>query len=496
MNDFANLKNSYEDLPSLFYTKVRLSPVSNPKLILLNRQLAEKLGLSIKLLESKEGVQVLSGNTFAKGEYALSQAYAGHQFGHFTMLGDGRALMLGERVTPSGYIYDLQLKGSGKTPYSRGGDGRGTLSSMLREYIISEAMHGLGVPTSRSLAVVGTGELVHREKVFPGAILTRVAASHIRVGTFQYAASKGSKEDLKKLADYSILRHYKDCTQGDDRYLCFYRKVVASQARLIAKWQSKGFIHGVMNTDNMTISGETIDYGPCAFMDEYKKNTVFSSIDIYGRYSYGNQAKIGAWNLARLGEALLPLFHENKEKSIELGEEALGTYYMIYNRSWLNEMVGKIGFDKGKDEYREIITSLLSIMEKEKLDFTNTFLGLMEEYMINQGLCEKSFHVFKDDSAIQSWKKTWEDMLKKSGKTPAEIIEIMKSVNHRFIPRNHLVEQALDDYENNGDNRGFENLLGKVTEPYRHDEKSITEDLKYQNPGPKRSKPYKTYCGT
>ena len=496
MNGFKNFKNTYEDLPKSFYSKVKLSPVRNPRLVLLNRDLAEELGLPLDLLESEEGIQVLSGNASINGEYGLSQAYAGHQFGHFTMLGDGRAVMIGEQLAPSGELYDLQLKGSGRTPYSRRGDGRATLPAMLREYLISEGMNGLGIPTSRSLAVVETGERVLREKDFQGAVLTRVAKSHLRIGTFQYAAALGSEEELKKLADYAILRHYKECRDEENPYRCFLERVVTRQAKLIATWQSKGFIHGVMNTDNMTISGETIDYGPCAFMDEYGQNTVFSSIDTYGRYAYGNQPKIGIWNLTRLAEALLPLLHEDRERSIYLAEGVLAKYERVYRKIWLTEMAGKIGLDKPEENHRGLIQELLDLMEKESLDFTNTFLGLMEDLMVEQGLLAERVHSFKEDSEIQGWKASWKELLNNSGRASSEIIQIMKSRNPRFIPRNHLVEEALQKYSVNGEDTAFKELLSRVKDPYRNDRGVTEKDLKYQQPGPKDGKPYKTYCGT
>ena len=496
MNAFTNFKNTYEGLPKAFYSKVKLSPVRNPRLLLLNHELADELGLPLELLESEEGIQVLSGNRPINGEYGLSQAYAGHQFGHFTMLGDGRAVMIGEQLTPSGELYDLQLKGSGRTPYSRRGDGRATLPAMLREYLISEGMNGLGIPTSRSLAVVETGERVLREKDFQGAILTRVAKSHLRIGTFQYGAALGSEEELKSLADYAILRHYKECMEEKNPYWCLLEKVVTRQAKLIAAWQSKGFIHGVMNTDNMTISGETIDYGPCAFMDEYSENTVFSSIDNYGRYAYGNQPKMGIWNLTRLAEALLPLLHEDRERSIYLAEGVLSSYDRVYRDTWLAEMAGKIGLDKPDEKHRSLIQKLFALMEKESLDFTNTFLGLMEDLMVEQGLLLERVHTFKEDSEIQGWKPAWKDLLQNSGRASSDIIQTMKSRNPRFIPRNHLVEEALKKYSENGDDTAFKELLSRVMDPYRHGRGLNEKDLKYQQPGPKDGKPYKTYCGT
>ncbi len=497
MNNHWNLKNTYEKLPEEFYSKVKSSPVKEPRLVILNEDLANDLGLIIDRLRSEEGVEILSGNRPVQGEYSISQAYAGHQFGHFTMLGDGRAILIGEQVTPSGKRYDLQLKGSGRTPYSRGGDGRATLGPMLREYLISEAMHGLGIPTSRSLAVIETGEKVRREQFQPGAILTRVAKSHLRIGTIQYAAAWTSIEKLKTLVDYGIQRHDSECKDHENPYFCFYKKVLERQAKLIAKWQRVGFIHGVMNTDNMTLNGETIDYGPCAFMDEYKENTVFSSIDHYGRYSYGNQPKIGAWNLARLAESLVPLFHREKEKGMKLAEEALEYYEQVYRDAWLREMGGKLGLKRPEEKHRRLIHDLLDIMEKQELDYTNTFLALLEELMLEEGTISKVIHFLDHDSDLIQWKERWKAELIPSSQKKGEIIEVMKAHNPRVIPRNHLVEDALKKYVDQQNSGDFIRLLEILKTPYDH-ERFFAEDKvdPYQKPGPKDGKPYQTFCGT
>lgn len=334
-NTSWNLVNTYAGLPDFFYSKIDLSKVSSPHLVVLNNDLAEHLGLDTDELKSREGVAVLSGNALPEGSIPLALAYAGHQFGYFTMLGDGRAMLLGEQVTPHG-IYDIHLKGSGKTPYSRGGDGRAALSPMLREYIVSEAMHNLKIPTSRSLAVVTTGDYVLREKILKGAVLTRTARSHIRVGTFEYAAYFGTEENVRQLADYTIDRHYREAAKEDNPYLGLLKEVVKRQASLIAKWQLIGFVHGVMNTDNMAISGETIDYGPCAFMDAYDPEIVYSSIDTYGRYAYKNQPRMGLWNLSRFGETLLPLIHENRDKAVQLAQDAVNEFYDLYHKAWIS----------------------------------------------------------------------------------------------------------------------------------------------------------------
>lgn len=376
MPNTGKLENSYYDLPEFFYSKINPQPVSSPKLVVLNHPLATTLGLSTDYLQGEEGVSVLAGNLNPINSKPIAQAYAGHQFGHFTMLGDGRAVLLGEQISLSGKRYDIQLKGSGKTPYSRGGDGRAALGPMLREYIISEAMHALGIPTTRSLAVVTTGEKVIRDTELQGAILTRVSASHIRVGTFEYAARFGSTEDLRKLADYTIKRHYPYLEWDKERYVSFLKEVIKNQALLISKWQLIGFIHGVMNTDNMTISGETIDYGPCAFMNEYDPATVFSSIDWQGRYAYGNQPRIAEWNLARFAETLLPLFSDERKKALDIANDALSDFQRLYQEYWLSGMRAKLGLLSEESRDAELIDDLLDAMFEYKADFTNTFLAL------------------------------------------------------------------------------------------------------------------------
>ena len=381
-----NLDNSYLNLPKVFFSKINLNPVSSPQLIILNDTLAKELGLDSNYLKTEECAKILSGSeTIQEGAF-IAQAYAGHQFGHFTMLGDGRALLIGEQITPSGKRYDIQLKGSGKTPYSRGGDGRAVLGPMIREYIISEAMYNLKIPTTRSLAVVKTGETVIRETVKEGAILTRVASSHIRFGTFQYISQWGNKEQLKELADYSIKRHYPYIEDDENKYINFLKEVIKAQASLVSKWQCIGFIHGVMNTDNMTISGETIDYGPCAFMDTYNPDTVFSSIDVYGRYAYKNQPKMLGWNLCRFAESLLPLLDEDKNEAINIAQEAISDYDEIYYNNWISIMRSKFGIFNKEELDKAIIEDLLSMMEKYNEDYTNTFVSLTTKNNMDKGM--------------------------------------------------------------------------------------------------------------
>src|SRR6056297_528139 len=371
-----NLENTYLELPKIFYSRVDLKPVSSPKLVLLNESLGELLGLDIEELKNNKNINIFAGNDLPEGSISLAQAYSGHQFGHFTMLGDGRAMLIGEQINPSKERYDIQLKGSGRTPYSRGGDGRAPIGPMIREYIISEAMHYLGIPTTRSLAVVTTGEKVLRETKKQGAVLTRVSSSHIRVGTFQYAANWGNKDDIEVLADYTIKRLFPNIEKDKNPYLSLLKEVIKSQGSLIAKWQLVGFIHGVMNTDNMSVSGETIDYGPCAFMNRYDPDTVFSSIDHNGRYAYSNQPKIAEWNLYRFAETLLPLIHSNNEEAIKMAKNTLEDFKEIYQKNWLSGMRNKLGiFNKEKDD-NFLIEELFNLMKKYEADYTNTFLDL------------------------------------------------------------------------------------------------------------------------
>lgn len=451
--------------------------------MIFNHSLAQSIGINSKILETEEGIDILAGNEIPPGGEPLAQAYAGHQFGHFTLLGDGRAILLGEQLTKEGKRVDIQLKGSGRTPYSRGGDGRAALGPMLREYIMSEAMHALGIPTTRSLAVVTTGEPVFREKQLKGAILTRIASSHIRVGTFQFAAVWGTKEDLKSLADYTINRHYPHIDQNDpDRYLTFFKEVIHHQAQLIAKWQLVGFIHGVMNTDNMTISGETIDYGPCAFMDTYHPETVFSSIDHYGRYAYGNQPPIGAWNLARFAEALLPLFHDEQEEAIKLAEDALNEYRKIFELYWINGMRAKLGIFNEEEDDKKLITQLLDMMKSSESDYTNTFLALTFD--------EKNLSNIYETEEFPQWKKQWQGRLSRQRESLNEVKERMKQHNPAAIPRNHRVEEALEAAEN-GDLSVMKKLLKILEKPYSH-----TLEQKEYRSVPEANVPYRTFCGT
>ncbi|TVX93711.1 protein adenylyltransferase SelO [Paenibacillus agilis] len=475
--------NSYVRLPQLFYTEQQPTPVHAPEMIIFNTQLAASLGLNAKTLNSEEGLTVFAGNHIPAGAAPLAQAYAGHQFGYFNRLGDGRALLIGEHITPHGERFDIQLKGSGRTPYSRGGDGRAALGPMLREYIISEAMHALGIATTRSLAVVTTGEFINRETELPGAILTRVAASHIRVGTFQYAAQFGTVEDIRALADYSIQRHYPQVFDHENRYLSLLHEVIKRQAALIAKWQLVGFIHGVMNTDNMAISGETIDYGPCAFMDRYNPATVFSSIDRDGRYAYGNQPRIGAWNLSRLAEALLPLIHEDEEQAITIAEDAIADFIELYHVNWLEGMRAKLGIFNEELEDSSLIEGLLSMMKKYDADYTNTFRALTLE--------QPEATALFGSAEYAEWHERWQARLGRQKQSIADSQQLMKNSNPAIIPRNHRVEEALDAAVE-GDLTVMERLLHVLANPFAYSE----EQAEYTSSPPPDACPYQTFCGT
>jgi uncharacterized protein YdiU (UPF0061 family) len=479
-----NFDNSYARLPETLFTRINPTPVSSPKLIILNGPLAAALGLNVQALQSHEGTAVLAGNQNPEGASPLAQAYAGHQFGHFNRLGDGRAHLLGEQITPSGARFDIQLKGSGPTPYSRRGDGRAALGPMLREYIISEAMHALGIETTRSLAVVTTGESIIRESILPGAILTRVAASHIRVATFQYVAQFGTVEELRTLADYTLHRHFPEVDAGVNRYLHLLQEAIKRQAMLIAKWQLVGFIHGVMNTDNMSISGETIDYGPCAFMDTYDPATVFSSIDMHGRYAYGNQPNIAAWNLARFAEALLPLLHDDEAQAIALAEEALSHFAVLYKRNWFTGMRAKLGLFNEVLEDEALIEDLLQMMQKVHADYTDTFRALTLNQQGNSVL-------FSTSEFIQ-WQELWQARLSRQQEPIASSQQLMRSSNPALIPRNHLVEEALEAAVKHEDTSVMERLLNVLTSPYAYS----PEQTEYAELPPQSAYPYQTFCGT
>jgi len=480
-----NFDNTYARLPGLFHARLNPVGVSAPRMAVLNRRLAEWLGLNVEVLEGDEGCAVFSGNRIPEGAEPLAQAYAGHQFGVFTMLGDGRAILLGEHITPRGERFDIQLKGSGQTPFSRLGDGRAALGPMLREYIISEAMHALGIPTSRSLAVVTTGEPVFREAVLPGAVLTRVAASHIRVGTFEYAARRGGIDGVRTLADYTIGRHFPGLVGTENPYLSLLDAVMELQASLVAKWMGVGFIHGVMNSDNMALSGETIDYGPCAFMDAYDPATVFSSIDHQGRYAYHNQSLMAQWNLARFAETLLPLLDADRQRAIQLAEAAIGSFPEKFRRFWLSGVRGKLGLFTEEEEDVSLAEMLLTCMYRNRADFTNTFRNLASYGM------PVDAPIFRDAAFIE-WHGRWKARLGRQPQSMEASIQLMRSNNPAVIPRNHRVEEALEAAVERGDFTVMDRLLRVLSKPYEES----PDTLEYRTPPPPSDRPYRTFCGT
>ena len=446
--------NSYARLPDRFYARLAPTPVTAPKLVMLNRPLALQLGLDPDFLSSPEGVEILAGNRVAEGSEPIALAYAGHQFGNFVpQLGDGRAVLLGEVVDIGGVRRDIQLKGSGPTPFSRRGDGRAALGPVLREYIISEAMQALGIPTTRSLAAVITGDPVMRENVMPGAVLTRVASSHIRVGTFQYFAARGDTEALKLLADHVIARHYPDVTG----YRGMFERVMARQAELVARWLGVGFIHGVMNTDNVSIAGETIDYGPCAFMDAYHPETVFSSIDQTGRYAYGKQPQIAGWNLARLGEAMLPLLADDQDAAVEVANELLGTYGAIFGAAYLAVLRRKLGLFSEQESDAELAQSFLKLLADNGTDYTLAFRRLGDGTA--RGL-------FEDPAGFDSWDVQWRARLAGESQDEASRRAAMRAANPVYIPRNHKVEEALAAAIQDDDFAPFEELIAVLARPF------------------------------
>lgn len=483
--DFGlNFDHSYARLPKVLFSMVKPEQVPSPEIVLFNDELAEFLGLNSHELNSQAGAEALTGVSLPIESKPLAQAYAGHQFGHFTMLGDGRAVLLGEQITPTGKRYDLQLKGSGRTPYSRGGDGKAALGPMLREYIISEAMHSLNIPTTRSLAVITTGETVRREEKLPGAILVRVAASHLRVGTFQYASRWGTNDDLKALADYALERHFPEVSDLENRYQLLLGKVIHLQAELVAKWMLVGFIHGVMNTDNVTISGETIDYGPCAFMDRFDPATVFSSIDHQGRYAYANQPKIAQWNLARFAEAMLPLLANDEAEAVKLAEAELKKFSQQYERYYLDGMRSKLGLSEPDPKDKELVRDLLLLMHEHKADYTNTFLDLTFEAQSQKGLA--------NSERFALWKESWQQRVAHQPGGWQNAQALMKRNNPAVIPRNHRVEEALKAAVQDGNYVPLQKLMQVLKNPFAHSR----EQAEYAQPPEPSNIPYRTFCGT
>ena len=476
-----NFDNTYSRLPDSFRENINPVKVKNPELVMLNKSLAEDLNLDFSGLDQAKLSALFSGNELPNNSRSIAQAYAGHQFGHFTMLGDGRAVLIGEHISKSNHRYDIQFKGSGKTAFSRNGDGRAALGPMLREYIISESMHFLNIPTTRSLAVAKTGEKVIRETQLEGAILTRVASSHIRVGTFQYIAARNKKGELEMLFEYVIKRHYPEIESSKKQALDLLNVVLNKQIELVVNWMRVGFIHGVMNTDNMSIAGETIDYGPCAFMDIYDPKTVFSSIDKLGRYAYCNQPIITKWNLSRFAECLIPLIDGDQDKAIKLATEVIDTFEKKYEEKWLGMMRNKIGLADEDEKDKFLILDLLTWMHQNKVDYTNTFCHLMNFQTQND--------IVYENNEFSDWKKRWQERLSQNSSSE-KYINLMRSVNPIVIPRNHIVEDALKK-ANQGNFEPINNFLKILSSPYT-DQKHIT---KYQIPS-QSDENYQTFCGT
>lgn len=481
--------NRYARLPELFYHKQEPLPVTAPQLIQLNEKLAAELGLDASALRQKAGITVLAGNRVPEGAEPLAMAYAGHQFGHFVpQLGDGRALLVGQHRAPDGRLVDVHLKGVGQTPFSRRGDGRSAIGPVIREYIVSEAMHALGIATTRSLAAIATGEDVYRERPLPGGILTRVAQSHVRVGTFEYFAARGDKEGLKALADECIAVLYPDAATAPSPYLALLEQVVARQATLVAKWMGVGFIHGVMNTDNMAISGETIDYGPCAFMDQFASNRTFSSIDSQGRYAYDNQPRIAQWNLARLAETLLPLLEMDTETAIAEAGAGVHAFQAQFKREWLAVMRHKLGLQTEQESDLELIESLLELMQAQEADFTLTFRALCHA----QSDATDFLTLLNKQEAAKNWLTHWQKRLATEPTSTDEPYACMQAANPVYIPRNHQIEQAIREAVEQQGYTKMAELLEVLSEPFTEREAYAA----YALPPTPQERVYQTFCGT
>ncbi len=484
--------SSYAELPERFFTRVDPTPVEKPRLIAFNHALGHELGLEVGGLEAPQLAAIFSGNVLAPGSQPLAMAYAGHQFGHFVpQLGDGRAILLGEGGVSLSARRDIQLKGAGRTPYSRGGDGRAALGPVLREYLVSEAMCALGIPATRALAAVATGESVNREKALPGAILTRVAASHVRVGTFQYFAARGDDDACRKLADYVIDRHYPEANREEHAYLAMLRAVTEAQASLVARWMNVGFIHGVMNTDNMAVSGETIDFGPCAFMDDYDSAMVFSSIDRQGRYAFANQPHAAAWNLARLAETLLPLIDPRPERAAELATEVISTFAPRFSEHWLSGLRRKLGLETREESDAALVEDLLAMMQRGHADFTATFRTLCDA-AASSDQDSKMHALFTDPQPYDEWAARWRKRLEREPREAQLRAQSMQSANPAFIPRNHRIEAAIVAAVEADDFGPFEKLSGVLSQPYTNRD-AVAE---YANPPRPAERVRQTFCGT
>jgi uncharacterized protein YdiU (UPF0061 family) len=471
-----NFDNSYARLPDVFHSRVAPTPVAQPRLVLLNHPLARDLGLDPAAIAAADAAAFFTGNQLLPGAEPIAQAYAGHQYGHFTRLGDGRAILLGEHITPAGARLDIQLKGSGPTPYSRGGDGRAALGPMLREHIISEAMHALGIPTTRSLAIAATGEPVHREQPLPGAILTRVAASHIRVGTFEYFAALDDTAALHSLAEHTLRRHFPARAESGPSVAALLEETIGRQAALIAHWMRVGFVHGVMNTDNMALSGETIDYGPCAFIDTYDPAAVFSSIDRHGRYAFGQQPAIAAWNLARLAEALLPILHPEPDAALALAQQAIDSFHPRFRHHWLAAMRGKLGLFTAEPDDATLAEDLLALLHQTRADYTRTFRHLHPD-------------TIPADPALAAWHQRWTARLGRQPQSTAEVTRHRHAHNPAVIPRNHVVEAALTAATAH-DLAPLQTLLTALAQPYAETDHALLD------PPPAGTPRCRTFCGT
>ena len=476
--------NSYARLPEVFHTRVNPTPVAQPRLVLFNRPLARSLGLDTAAFTDRDAAALFTGNQILPGAEPIAQAYAGHQFGNLTRLGDGRAILLGEHLTPGGERFDIQLKGAGPTPYSRRGDGRAALGPMLREYVISEAMHALGIPTTRSLAVAATGEPVFREQPLPGAILTRVAASHIRVGTFEYFAAMGDTDALRLLTDHTLRCHFPDRAESDHPALGLLEEVMERQASLIAHWMRVGFVHGVMNTDNMALSGETLDYGPCAFLDAYDPAAVFSSIDHQGRYAFGQQPSIAAWNLARLAEALLPILHPKPETALARANTAIDSFSERFHRHWLAAMRAKLGLFSAEPGDASLADELLRAMHQARADYTHTFRNLWSH--------DTAEPILPADDRFTTWHRRWTERLARQPQPGTEVARLMNAHNPAVIPRNHVVEAALAAATIQNDLTPLERLHAALTTPYD----TADQPVGLLNPPPPGTPTCRTFCGT
>lgn len=493
-NNSPQFDNSYVLLPEHFYSKQTLVPVKAPTLIRINTALADQLGISAEWLASDQGLQVLAGNEVAPGSSPIATAYAGHQFGGWNpRLGDGRATLLGEVIGKDGKRYDLQLKGAGRTAFARGGDGRSPLGPVLREYVISEAMATLGVPTSRSLAAVTTGERVMRDDMLPGGILTRISSSHIRVGTFQFFAGQNDHDGVRTLADHVIARHYPQAADAERPYAALLKAVIGRQAELIAQWQQLGFIHGVMNTDNMLVCGETIDYGPCAFMDNYHPDTVYSSIDSGGRYAYSNQPGIGQWNLAWLARALLPLIDKDEDVAVREAQQALDDYVPQYQHAYDNVMAGKIGLSQASADSKALVEELLQLMAAANADYTLTFRRLTELAGPQAGYEGDSVaELVELPDNLTGWIDQWQALLSRDSAHAEERQLRMLRTNPAYIPRNHLVEEVIRAAVDNNDLGPFHRLVDRLAEPFLYD----ATDSRYATPPTPQQVVARTFCGT